>query len=512
MSLIEKLAEDIAAAGVRRVFGITGSGPTLSLLDALDQREIVFHNCQFEGAAAIMAGVTGRLSGRAGVALSIKGPGLANMVPGLAAATFEGWPLVAIAEAYGPRAGPAKAHKRIDQGALVSAVAKGRRQLAAGTVGFADMAAWAQAESPAPTVLELAGDDVDVQSAVPTVLPGIEAPHAALSLIEKAERPMVIIGAAAERLGWTKFAEIAVPIFTTVAAKGAIDERMPNAAGIFTGVGLERTPERALLSQVDLVVGFGLRTNELLGAAFPVPVVNVDPLGCLASPGILISAFTSDAPAVLQALASKPVWGIAAIDEARTRLRQALLAHGFQPPLAFETIQTAIGRRARAVLDTGYFCTVGEHAWIADDSRLFLGSPQGRYMGIALPTGIAAATEDPGVPTIVIVGDGGIGMFLGELRLAVELRLPLLLVLMSDGGYGSVRTRAIAEGLIQSPMLKRTPSWRAVIDAFGCSTSAVSDENSLADAVAAWCPDQGPAYIEINFEPDAYQAMVAGVR
>lgn len=511
MSLIDQLAADIAASGVRRVFGITGSGASLSLLDGLERRGVAFHNCQFEGAAAIMAAITGRLTGHAGVALSIKGPGLANMVPGLAAAALEAWPLVAIAEAYAPSVGPAKAHKRMDQATLVGAVAKGRRQLGEGEAGFAAMAGWAEAEVPGPVLLELAGDNVPTQAPPPS-LPEARPADAALALIAAARRPIVIVGSAAERLGWSGFTRLAVPVFTTVAAKGAIDERLPQAAGIFTGVGLDLTPECALLPHTDLIVGFGLRTNELLGLPFgAIPVVNVDPLGDAASPGIKVAASTSDASAVLDALAAAPGWGGDALSSSRERLRAAMLSHGFQPPEAFEVIQAEAPARARVVLDTGYFCTVGEHAWIADDPRRCLGSPQGRYMGIALPTGIGAALADS-VPTVVVAGDGGIGMFLGEFRLAVELKLPLLLVLMSDGGYGSVRTRAIAEGLTQSPMLKREPSWRRVVEGFGCAGAAVTDAAALAAAVSAWNPAEGPAYIEIGFEPVAYQSMVQGVR
>ena len=55
-------------------------------------------------AAAIMAGTVGRLSGLAGVALAIKGPGLTNMVPGLAVSAFESFPMVAVVEAYGSAA------------------------------------------------------------------------------------------------------------------------------------------------------------------------------------------------------------------------------------------------------------------------------------------------------------------------------------------------------------------------------------------------------------------------
>ena len=77
MSDLHVLADGMAEEGVSRVFGIPGSGSSLTLLDALEQREVPFCLTHFEGSAALMAGAVGRLSGRAGVAIGIYygGPG-----------------------------------------------------------------------------------------------------------------------------------------------------------------------------------------------------------------------------------------------------------------------------------------------------------------------------------------------------------------------------------------------------------------------------------------------------
>ena len=85
MKHLEILARQIAAQHVSHIFGIPGSGPSLFLLDALEKQGARFHLTHFEGSAALMAGALGKLSGRSGVAVSIKGPGLTNMLPGPAA-------------------------------------------------------------------------------------------------------------------------------------------------------------------------------------------------------------------------------------------------------------------------------------------------------------------------------------------------------------------------------------------------------------------------------------------
>lgn len=516
MSDIEQLADGIAGHGVRDMFGITGSGQSLSLLDALHRRGVTFHGTFFEGSAAVMAGTVGRLSRRAGVALSIKGPGLANMVPGLAAAKLEAWPMVAIAEAYGPAVGPARAHKRMDQGGLFAAVGKGRRYLSPHGPDFAAMAGWAEAETPGPVLLELAGAGIDAQEPVPAEVHEAGDVEAVLLAVVGAKRPVVIAGTLAVRRGWSrKLNSMGIPVFSTAAAKGVVDETLSHAAGVYTGVGLELVPEQQLIAEADLVIGLGLRTNELLGTpGFACSAINVDPLGSEASPGLEFAAAcgTDGADAVLDALVAAAPWGQDQLQSILSKLFEAMRSHGFQPPRAFERLAKHFGRNVRIVLDTGYFCTIGEHAWLARRADWCLGSGQGRYMGIGLPTAIAAALHDPSVPTIAVAGDGGTGMFVSELRLAVQHRLPLMVVLMSDGGFGSVRTRAIMDQLVQSSLIMHAPSWLPVMEGLGIPSRSVGTEDELLAALKDWEPANGPGFIEVHFEPDAYQSMVTGIR
>src|SRR5688572_19027569 len=156
--MIAELAAAIATDGVRNVFGIPGGGASLELIDALEQAGVAFHTTHFEGSAAMMAGASGRVRGRAGVALSIKGPGLANMVPGLAFCKLESLPVVAAAESYSPNE-TTRAHKRMDHQGLVSAVTKGSWFLDGNGSQFVRLARHAEDEPPGPILLNLAIDE-----------------------------------------------------------------------------------------------------------------------------------------------------------------------------------------------------------------------------------------------------------------------------------------------------------------------------------------------------------------
>lgn len=514
MSALAGLAGAIIENQTPAAFGVLGSGPTLTVVDATIRGGIPFYPVHCEAAAGIMAGVVGRLSGRPGVALSIKGPGLANMLPGLAACYFESWPVVALSEAYPPGTSPAKQHKRMDQGLLTGAVSKGRRFISKQGPGFKELAGWSLAECPGPVLLEIADEAIESAEGVPV---GQAAPGSdeVVRLVSQSRRPVLIVGTLGFRSNLSsRLAGMKIPVFSTAAAKGVVDETLPQAAGVFTGVGLAMVPEATLLAQADLIVCIGVRSNEVLGAApFPVPSVSIDPMGEALSPGFKHAA-TSGLASLESVLASLEgaSWGLDELSEILSRLDRHLLERPFLPAQVFRAVESRFKGAARLVLDTGYFCTIGEHAWRARKSEWCLGSGQGRYMGIAIPTGIGAALYDRSVPTVVTVGDGGIGTFVAELKLAVEHRLPLLLLLLSDGGYGSVRTRAIAKGLVQEPLLMRHPSWLGPLGGLGIAGTRVETRTALESALNAWNPESGPGFIEVGFEPGAYQEMVRGIR
>lgn len=488
--LLTRLAGNVARHGIDHAFGVPGGGASLELIDALTHRSVRFHSTANEGAAAIMAGTYGRLTARAGVAIAIKGPGLANMVPGMAACQLESWPMIAMTEAYGP--GVTKAHKRMDHAALMSGVSKGHAGLSSDGPSFADMAALAEAEAPAPVLLDLVER--------PAALPAAVSPDAALPLdvIAAAERPLVIAGTLAIRAGWSdRLNALQLPVFSTAAAKGVVDETLPHAAGVYTGVGLERSPEASLLNRADLVVGLGLRAGELLnGPAFDVAFVNVE---------------TPTGTAVFDALDGK-AWGVDETVSATGALRRYMLDDGFLPAHTLRAVAAAFTDGVRVVIDTGYFCTIAEHAWQSPRADWCLSSGSGRYMGIGLAQAVGAALIDDTVPTVLFTGDGGIGPFFAEARLAAEARRPLVVLHMSDGGYGSVRTRAISSELIQAPLLFEGRSWRAAFDGIGFATARAADENLLATTLTAWRPAEAPLFVELPFDPDAYQAMVRGIR
>jgi acetolactate synthase-1/2/3 large subunit len=519
MRHLEVLARQIAARNVNHIFGIPGSGPSLFLLDALEKQGIRFHLTHFEGCAALMAGAIGKLSGRSGVAISIKGPGLTNMLPGLAACSLDSFPVVSISESYLPETPLASSHKRIDHVKLLSGIAKYQSGLSNQGPDFEQLAETAESEVPGVVHLNIAA--TPFKNATPNDFLKKTKKDAAKwekaqRLLDQSNHPVIIAGTLATRRNWSKCLNtLSIPVFSTAAAKGVINESLPPAAGVFTGVGGPLSPENNILPQADLIIAIGLRHNEVLAAKpFDCPSIHIDPQGEDLSFGFkldtLVEGTTSQIEAILSVLSEKQ-WGLDLIEKSRQRLNEKLDASSLLPGIVYRCIAAHFKSEARMVLDTGDFCTIAEHAWEVPRPELYLASGQGRYMGVGIPLGIGAAIYDPHVPTVVFTGDGGIGMFVSEIKLAVQYDLPLLLVLLTDSHLGTIRGSSLQKGLTQHPTVISRPSWIKTIEGFGVAAARAENVGHIEQNLANW-DQKGPLFLEIPFDEDEYQHMTDGIR
>jgi acetolactate synthase-1/2/3 large subunit len=478
-----------------------------------------FHLTHFEGSAAIMAGAIGKLSGQSGIAISIKGPGLTNMLPGLAACSLESFPIVSISEAYLPDTPPETSHKRIDHDKLLAAVVKFQCFLSGEGPGFENLSALAESEAPGVVHLNIAASPSEMPIS-DIVSKGKEFNQAnlgkAVDIIGRSKRPAVIAGSLAARKQWSeKLNALSLPVFSTAAAKGVVNETLPHAAGVFTGVGGPLSPERKILPEADLVVTMGLRHNEVLAVKpFHCPSIHIDPLGEEKSFGFqfdnTIEGTDLQVDAIVNTLLEKQ-WGLNLLERTHKKLKESLLIPSFSPAHIYWHMAKHFNGKARLILDTGNFCTIGEHVWQVQRPNLYLASAQGRYMGVGIPLGIGAAFYDPDVPTIVFTGDGGIGMFVSEMKLAVQNKLPLIVALLSDSFLGTIRAASLQKGLSQHPTIIDQPSWLKALEGLGVPGKQIRKIDQLEKNLAEWKKD-GPLFLEIPFDADDYQRMTDGIR
>jgi len=515
---IEFTARLLAEAGVRYSFGVTGSGLSLALITELESNGVKYFPASHEAAAAIMAGAVTRLTGRLSVAISIRGPGLANMIPGITYNYLENNPVLSISEALGVETPAYKRHKRLDHTLMVLPIVKAVSDLSRVDQTLGPMLDIARAEIPGPVHLELCRKEVVDE---PVIASRAAAAHHVstrdlteiLSRIERADRPLLIVGSLALRRSWRrKLSELRIPVFTTAAAKGALDETLEQSSGIFTGDGKELSGESVLIPLADLIVGLGLRNSEVLSPKRLGPTILLDEAGPDVFDGfcadVAVGGVTADSiDRVLDNLRSKE-WGLDEVARQHRALEEQL-SDGWLPAAGFRILND-LPYEYVGVMDTGLFCTVGEHVWNMGPRRPYVASSNGRFMGVSIPLSVGAAVCSD-LPVLCVVGDGGIRNYVAEMKLAVRERLPLCVILMSDGRYGSVacisQRRPTSNNAVAVPM----PSWYKAMRGMGCAAYQADSTYSFSRSLAGWSRAQ-PLFIEANFKPDAYATSVARLR
>src|ERR1700746_2217675 len=210
MNGAELLVAALENEGVRRIFGVPGE-ENLDFLDALRRSSVQLVLTRHEQAAAFMAATHGRLTGEAGVCLSTLGPGALNLTTGAAYAQLGAMPMVMITGQKGVVSRKQARFQMVDIVSTMRPLTKMAHQIvSAGTIPsiVRDAFRIAQQERPGPVHLELPEDiaaeragDVALVPPHPINLP--MAPPAAVGraaeLIQKAEGPLVMLGAAASR-------------------------------------------------------------------------------------------------------------------------------------------------------------------------------------------------------------------------------------------------------------------------------------------------------------------------
>src|SRR6267143_5445066 len=123
MTGADVLVRMLEARGTKYVFGVPGAKID-KVFDTLRDSTIQTVVCRHEQNAAFIAGGIGRMTGKAGVAIATSGPGVSNLVTGLATAHSEGDPLVALGGAVATSEALKQIHQTMDAVAMLKPVTK----------------------------------------------------------------------------------------------------------------------------------------------------------------------------------------------------------------------------------------------------------------------------------------------------------------------------------------------------------------------------------------------------
>jgi acetolactate synthase-1/2/3 large subunit len=480
----EIVARMLAAEGVDSVFGII-DGTYFGLYSALADSGISLYSPRHEAAAAHMAGAYARVTGRLGVVIASNGPGVANVLPGVAVEQGEGNRILLITSAkrvgigHPDRGG---AYQYFNQGGVIAPMAKW-----SGYVPSADRIpellrrALRLCHSGRPGVVHLdipediingpSGLDLKVVRApesyrrIVPIQPDPVLIERAARLLAGAERPLIHAGSGVYHAGaeaeLARLAGVlAAPVTTSWAARGALPESRDEAVPM-TALGLN--DEVRAGADVVLVVGSRLGETDWWGRApnWGDPAQQVTIQVDLDEEMIGVNkpvtvALVADAREALRALADAveavgvPAYAartgrLASLRQRwvneRTKLDQPLSKTGspVQPALVPATAQKVMPQDTLWVFDGGNTVVWSNFYHEARVPRSILSTFKFGMLGAGMGQALGAAIAAPERRVCCIIGDGAFGMHTAELETAVRLHLPIVFVVLVDGQWGMVK-------------------------------------------------------------------------
>ena len=118
-------------------------------------------------------------------------------------------------------------------------------------------------------------------------------------------------------------------------------------------------------------------------------------------------------------------------------------------------------------------------------------------LGYALPAAIGGAVARPGLPTVCIAGDYGFQYTLPELGTAVELGLPLPIILWDNGKLKEIEESMIRAQIAPRAVVARNPDFCALASAYGARSAAPETLEALAAEVRAALGADRPTLIRV---------------
>ena len=529
------LVDQLLVHGVQQLFCVPGES-FLAVLDALHDAAIAVTVCRQEGGAAMMAEAQGKLTGKPGICFVTRGPGATNAAAGVHIAHQDSTPLLLFVGQVARDALGREAFQELDYSAVFGTLAKWVVQVddpkrLPELVSRAFHVA--TSGRPGPVVIALPEDMLTETATVADALPYAvtETYPGAAQLVElqdrlaQAQRPVVVLGGSrwseAAVAQFTAFAEaFSLPVYCSFRRQMLFNANHACYAG---DLGLGANPRMlARIRQSDLVLVVGGRLSEvpsqgyeLLDIPNPQQVMvhvhaDADELGKLYRAAQSIHATPQAfAQAVCSLRQAAPVtWGADTQTAREDYLRWSDPAPIRIPgPLQMGEVMQYL--RATLPADTifcngaGNFATWVHRFWPFTHYASQL-APTSGSMGYGLPAGVGAKRLWPQREVVVFAGDGDFMMHGQEFATAVQYGLPIIVVLLDNAMYGTIRMHQerTYPGRISATQLKN-PDFCGYAQVFGGHGERVTRTEEFAPALARARVSGKPAILHCLLDPQA---------
>ena len=523
MNVSEVMVRYLKAAGIGHVFGYPGD-PNVEFMEAARRAGMQFVLGRREGTAGLMAEAYGFLTGRPGVCMSTLGPGSSNLVNAVANAYLDRVPMIAISGQIERKREQTFTHQVLDHNLIFSPVSKWTTHVAPDTVGGVMRRALrtAMAERPGPVHITAHADVVGAQAKDDAVtLPPLKVvafggDGGVAARLRKAKKPVILAGIAAQRANAHEAlarlaTEAGIPVVVAPMAKGVLADDHPCYAGT-----LDMACNALMwdfLKGCDLLLAVGFDAVELIKPwRLSVPTVHIDAVPNADQIYSAETEFVGDIAAIVDAIArswkGEARWKPAAVKRHREALRAAYYAGRVKgklnPTDVIDAVREALPNEAIATTDVGSHKLLVGQGWSAYSPRSVLMSNGLSSMGYSLPAAMVAQLLNPKRPVVCFMGDGGLAMVQGELRLAASLKLPLLVVVFCDNSLNRIEIKQAN---------RKYPSWGTRIEStdivrlaqsMGCEGAEVQSAPALESLLAATRPKDRPLVVGARIDPAQY--------
>ena len=537
--MVERSGGEILGAllrdrGVSTVFGLPGT-QNQELLHALHQADINCVVASSETAAAMMANGFARASGKAGVIVTIPGPGFTFALPGLAEAALDHTPIVhLVSKAVAKAAGKAPL-QYLNLRAICEPFVKAVLTVheAGGITRDVDAAfELAERDPRGPVVIEISDDALsNPADQVMDSDSGSETAGDATKVIEfvcRARRPLAIFGRDAAWYGneCRHFVSTCpMPFILLPPARGLIDELSPWHIPFELAAGLT-SEQKKFLASADAIVTFGLGGdhNETGGYQIEIPpekwaavgfvnsgaAASVNPGNSL---GAVIESIGSRVASALGAESRKWDWKESSISLAAKSVRKEIERSVKLPQLRgsesdqavaniLRSVSAACGKQTVVTVDSGLHQVLARVFFAVRHAQSFIFPTEFQSMGFAISAAIGALATRRFDHAAVIIGDGGLWMSGMEIATAAKLGFPITIFLLNDTGYGLIRRQQIerfGESFhVDIPFI----DWKGFAESLGARYVLLDEKN--ASGVAELLDSPGVKIAEIQLTENPY--------
>ncbi len=521
MKASDLLVKALENEQVEYIFGIPGE-ENLDLLDSLKDSSIRLIVTRHEQAAGFMAATYGRLTGKAGVCLSTLGPGATNLVTAAAYANLGAMPMVLLTGQKPVKTSKQGQFQIVDVVDMMQPLTKFTKEIDSGDLvpsSVREAFRRAQEERPGAAHLEFAEDIAQEDSAEPVItasyarrpLAEDKALRRAVELISQARRPLLLVGAAANRSLNCKmlrrFVELTgIPFVTTQMGKGVIDEDAP---GFLGNAALSADDfVHCALDAADVIINVGhdvvekppffmqaggrtvIHVNFTSAQVDPVYFPQVEVLGDIANTMWQLG----------ERLSEGGPWDFSYFMQVRRQMEAHITSRNqddrfpILPERLVADVRTVMPDDGIVALDNGIYKIWFARNFKARQPNTVLLDNALASMGAGLPSAMAACLVSPQRRVLAVCGDGGYLMNAQELETAVRLKLNLVVAVLNDGAYGMIKWKQSHMGFEPFGLDFGNPDFVMHAESYGASGHRIAKAADFVPTLRN-CFDQGGVHV-----------------